>query len=167
MKPLTNPRLLSVFAWAPSERHRGVMSKDCVIDIRKGYIGRHEFWSGDQLIATLANDHLTIHAGYASDLCSPAIKVCGIWFGTPTSEREALAAFAHDCLRQILMARLKCCPWSRKDTDDIFFDLLRDQKSRFSSIYHGAVAGFLGDIFMKLTASKSDITCRPCKPPRL
>jgi len=154
----THPRIVSgEFNYRASYKYRAVLTYDVTVDLRKGYKGRHQFWSHGRLIATLVDDLLTIHEGYASDLCSPAVRVAGCWIGTPTGEGEELAAFVHDVARQLLGH--PCAPWTRKDTDDLFWDFLTDGGSRVRRLYHFAVSSVIGSVFMALTARDKGITC--------
>lgn len=159
MKPADHPQLLSPFTWAAGEKYRAVLSQDLVVDLCKFYHGVHLFVDRGQPIAELCGDRFTLFRGYASDLCSPAIKIGKRWIGTPTSARESLAAFVHDGLRQLLYACPRCVPWTRKDTDDLFYDFMVLRGSRRASIYHGAVAGPIGSLFMRLTAAPSTVIC--------
>lgn len=97
--------------------------------------------------------------GLASDLCSPAVKVCGQWIGTPSGPQEALAAYVHDTTRRLLMAG--CVPGlTRRMTDDLFYDFLTEARSPWTRLFHHAVAGPVGSLYMAL-GSKEDIYC-PC-----
>jgi len=161
MIPLNHPRLLSPFCWHTSPKYRCELTADCVVDLRKGWRGVHEIQISESLTVRIDDDRLTIPRGYASDLCSPAIYVCGRWIGTPSSHREALAAVVHDVTRQLLCYRLACLPQlTRKLTDDLFFDFLAESKSRWTRIFHRAVSGPVGSIFMLLTAKNETRKCR-------
>lgn len=168
-----HPRIVegSVFRWRPTYKYRAILTADVTVDLRKGYKGRHQWWThgdsgsgaggssaGGQLIATLVDDCLTIHEGYASDLCSPAVRVAGCWIGTPTGPGEELAAFVHDCTRQLLGH--PCAPWTRKDTDDLFYDFLGEGHSKVRRLYHFAVSSVIGSAFMALTRKDRSLRCR-------
>ena len=140
------------------------MTADCTVDLQKGWRGQHEIGIGNSLIARIDDDRLTIPKGYASDLASPAVKICGWWVGTPSGENEALAAVTHDVLRQLLSYRLPCLPQlTRKLTDDVFYDFLTEARSCWSVVYHRAVAGPAGSVFMWLTSRPQTATCK-CHP---
>lgn len=161
MIPLNHPRLFTPFCWHTTPSYRCELTADCVVDLRKGWRGSHEIQISDTLIVRIDDDRLTIPRGYASDLCSPAIKIYGRWIGTPTSHREALAAVVHDVTRQLLSYRLPCLPQiTRKLTDDLFFDFLSESESPFFRIYHRAVSGPIGTAFMILTAKKETRSCK-------
>jgi hypothetical protein len=157
MRAGQHPRLLSDFAYGPSESYRGVLHRDCVVDLCKGFRGFHEFRHGKRLLGVLFDDRLTIVEGYASDLCSPAVRIGKVWIGTPTSDREALAAFVHDFVRQTM--RLPCSPWDRKTTDDLFWDFLTERKSRVRRLYHFAVSSGIGSLYIALSKPDPQITC--------
>lgn len=155
-----HPRIVegSVFRWRPTHKYRAILTHDVTVDLRKGYKGRHQWWHGDMPVATLVDDYLTIHEGYASDLCSPAVRVAGCWIGTPTGPGEELAAFVHDCTRQLLGH--PCAPWTRKDTDDLFYDFLGEAHSKVRRLYHFAVSSVIGSAFMALTRKDRGLRCR-------
>lgn len=158
---MKHPRLLSAFTWERSRKYRAITTCEVVVKLnRPQYRGSHRFVLDGRLLASLDNDILTIHEGYASDLCSPAIRIGKWWIGTPTSEREALAAIVHDVTRQLLASKLACIPWDRKDTDDFFFEFLKESNSWVSGIYHRAVSGLVGSLFMRLTARTYKMSCQ-------
>lgn len=161
MTPLNHPRLLTPFCWHSTPKYRGVLTADCTVDLRKGWRGQHEIDIGNGLVVRIDDDRLTMPKGYASDLASPAVKVFGKWIGTPSGFREALAAFVHDVLRQLLNYCLPCLRHlTRKTTDDLFFDFLHEAKSGWFRIYHRAVSGPVGSVFMWLTAKPSVAICK-------
>jgi len=139
-------------------KYRFQLIADFEIDLRKGWTGYHDFFDKDSRIAVLDGDKLTIMAGYAFDGCSPAFRIGGYWFGTPTPPATVAAALVHDCLRQFM--GVKCAPFTRKDTDDIFYDILKAHKFPLADEYHGAVAGMAGTLFSKLTRRPKTLHCR-------
>lgn len=164
MIPRNHPRLLTPFCWRGTPRHRCVLTAMCAVDLRKGWRGTHEITLPNGLVIRIFDDRLEIPVEYASDLASPAIKICGRWIGTPTSYREALAAVVHDVLRQLMGLHLPCLPHlTRKVTDDIFFDFLHEAKSRWFRIYHRAVSGPIGTVFIHLTRKTETAKCK-CHP---
>ena len=154
-----NARVVNPCIWKEHPRYRAVLRQDMEVDLGRGFLGDHYFFAGKFMIASLNGDLLTIKEGYASDLCSPAFKLGGRWYGSPTGKCEADAAFTHDCLRQILCSRVKCCPWNRKTTDLIFLELLQSRKSKLARIYFTVVACFLGTLYMALTSRDSGVRC--------
>jgi hypothetical protein len=153
MRFLTECRYVSTF------EHRGDLVADFVVDLEKGYKGYHEFATlKDGVFATLDDDILTLKKGVKSDLCSPAFRIRGKWVGTHTGEKEAGGAFIHDVTRRVY--QLHCVPFSRKDTDDFFWDALRLKKSRVSRTYHFFVSSFFGTIFLWVTLKKLDCYCK-------
>ena len=164
MKPVNHPRLITPFCWHTTPAYRCVLTAVCAVDLRKGWRGTHEITLPNGLVVRIYDDRLEIPTGYASDLASPAIRVGKRWLGTPSGWKEALAAVVHDVLRQILNLGLKCLPQlTRKLTDDIFFDFLHEAKSRWFRIYHRAVSGPVGTVFMWMTARPEAGTCK-CHP---
>lgn len=150
---------ISEFCWQPTRKYRAVLTADLVLDLGMGYKGRHEFCAGEgQLLGILNDDKLTILKGYASDLCSPGFYLFGRWFGTPSKGLE-LEAFVHDFARQ--MVGLPCCPWDRKGSDDLFYNAgkMRGHGMKID-VYHGAVAGRLGNLWMRLNKPRHDVYCR-------
>lgn len=119
-----------------------------VADLRMGWTENHHLAESGTVWATLEGDILTIMEGYTFDGCSPCFKILGRYVGTPTPARSIAAAAIHDCLRQFLGQ--PCLEYNRKDTDDIFYNIMRSTGFRGAKIYHGAVAGFWGTMFMFL-----------------
>lgn len=159
MHSYAHPRLLSDFVQGPSHGFRSWLKHDCVVDLRKGFRGYHEFTEWGHLFAILDDDRFTICGGQGSDLCSPAVKIGPFWLGTPSGPHEALAAWVHDTTRRAL--RAGCSQLTRKITDDLFYDFLVAARSRWSRIFHGAVAGPLGTAYMKLATPKlNSVTCK-------
>ncbi len=157
--------ILAPCIWQEHPEYRAVLNRDMSVDLKRGYKGEHRFYDSSKLLATLTGDILVIKEGYASDLCSPAIKIGKHWYGTPSGECEAPAAFVHDCLRQVATAKVKCCPWNRKESDRVFFDLLREAKSQWARLYFLAVSGVLGSLYLWLTGGDSNVTCRDTRCP--
>lgn len=161
MKPLFHPRLCSPFCWHPTDVYRCVLTAECSVDLKKGWVGQHEITLPNGLVVKLDGDLLTIPKGYASDLTSPAIYLFGHWIGTPSGEREALAALVHDVLRQLLALRLACLPkLTRRLTDDEYFDFLHEAKSIWCRLFHHVVASPLGSFYMRLTVRPESGHCR-------
>jgi len=152
-------KFLSECRYIPSDEARGVLVGDFQVDLEKGYKGSHEFSSLEEgVFATLEDDILTLKKGYRSDLCSPAFRFRGKWYGTHTGPREAPGAFIHDGTRRI--HQLQCVPFGRKDTDDFFWDALRLKKSRMARPYFAAVSSVIGTFFLWITLKKLDCYCK-------
>lgn len=157
---MSHPRSITPFVYASQGKHCAVLTTDCAVDLRKGFKGQHEIDIGSGLSIRLADDILTIPKGYQSDLCSPAVMIWGIRLGTPSGQREALAAVVHDALRQVHNLRLPCLSHiTRKLTDDVFFDFLREAQSPWVRVYHRAVSGIAGSIFIRLTSKPQKANC--------
>ena len=158
----TMTRILSELSYQSGGKYRFVLTGDLIVDLDKGLRGFHVLRDKDTTWAILDRDQLTIRAGYAFDGCSPAGKVFGRWFGTPTPRNAVAAAAVHDCLRGYL--KLPCIGYTRKDTDDIFHDMLKTAGFPLGGVYHGAVAGPWGDLYMRLTGNRpSSANCK-CHP---
>lgn len=150
--------ILSELSYQYGGRYRFVLTGDLVVDLNKGLRGYHILRDKETTWAILDRDQLTIFAGYAFDGCSPAFRVGGRWFGTPTPREAVAAAAVHDCLRGYL--NLPCLDYTREDTDDVFHDMLKEAGFAFGDVYHGAVAGFWGDLYLKLTGNRpSEASC--------
>lgn len=144
--------------------YRFVFTSRLIVDLELGLKGSHSLCDGDHEWATLNGDILTILPGYAFDGCSPAIRLFGRWYGTPTPHKAVPAAGVHDALRGYL--GLPCLAYTRKDTDDVFWDLLKDQGFPLGSIYHAAVAGPIGSLYIWLTASRPNLAnCKSHQKP--
>jgi hypothetical protein len=150
MQAHQHPRLLSDFRWHGSFSYRAKLDRDCTVDLRKGLRGCHEFYDEfDFRFAILEDDRLTMMRGLTSDLCSPATYAFGFWIGTPSGNKEALAAYVHDTTRQILAAG--CVNGlTRKMTDDLFYDFLTEARSKWNRLFHHAVAGPVGTAYMMI-----------------
>ena len=145
-------RVLSELRYQYGGKYRFELLADLVVDIDLGLSGRHALCDGDKQWASLDGDRLTILKGYAFDGCSPAMRLFGKWHGTPTPRNAVAAAAVHDCLRGYL--GLDCTDYTRAATDDVFYNMLRDAGFPLGGVYHGAVAGFLGNLYIKLTAAR-------------
>lgn len=155
-------KLLSEFTWEPSRKYRAVTTCDIVLDLGMGYVGSHEFRTKDnRLLGILNDDRLTIFAGYASDLCSPGWYFLGRWYGTPSKGME-LEAILHDFARQVMDT--PCCPWDRHGSDDLFYNCgkMRGHGMKID-LYHGAVAGPVGSLWIWLNRPRHDIFCSVCE----
>lgn len=152
-------KFLTECQYTSTEKYRGVLTADFVVDLQKGYRGFHVLSSlQDGVFATLDDDILTMKAGYPSDLCSPAFRFRGKWYGTHSGPKEAPGAFIHDATRRIY--QLQCIPFDRKQTDDFFWDALRLTGSRLVRTYHFAVSSFIGTLFLWTTLKKLDCYCK-------
>ena len=85
-------------------------------------------------------DRIVVPANYAWDGASPKWKLGPFWLGTPDTPCTARATCIHDVLYQFL--HVDKFPYSRKDADTTFFNLLRDDGFKIKGIYHGAVRMF-------------------------
>jgi len=155
-------RILSELRYTQGGKYRFVLTGDLVVHLNKGLRGDHIFRDGDTDWASLRGDTLTILAGYAFDGCSPAWQIFGRWFGTPTPHSAVAACAVHDCLRGYM--GLLCVEYTRKDTDDIFFDMLKEAGFPVGSVYHSAVAGFWGNLYIQLTAARPQKESCKCHP---
>ncbi len=117
----------------------------------------YEFRTGETLLAHHHSAMLTIEAGFACDGFSPVIRKQAWMPGknrflriTPTPPCGMFPAILHDLTRMFL--GVDRCPWTRKNSDDWFFDaLVAGGCSNRAGIYHQAVAGAIGDAFINLT----------------
>ncbi len=122
------------------------------------------FMSGEQILGRMATDgRITVCSAYSCDGYSPVLKTPRGWLRlTPTPRCGMFPAVLHDFLRQFVA--VPGCPWSRKDSDDWFYDaMLAGGSKRAAAIYHGTVAGPLGNAFICLTR-KTDPKLRIVTP---
>lgn len=122
-----------------------------------------ELLTGDTQLARWDGKTLTILPGYACDGYSPVIRFCGRWLRlTPVPRAGLWPAVLHDALRQMLP--LPGCPFTRKDSDDWFYNALTagGLQRDYAGIYHGAVAGPVGTAWLRLTrrAPNPDLSLR-------
>jgi hypothetical protein len=87
-------------------------------------------------LARIEGGWLIIHPAYAWNGCSPKWKVLWFVFGNPDPEATRLASLVHDLFYQFLLC--PGFPFTRKDCDSAFFDLL--DKWWLRGAYHGAVS---------------------------
>ncbi len=138
-------------------KYRFTLLEDYTIKLDTGWSGRHDFYAGGELRARLRDDVLTVAAEYAFDGCSPAFRIMGKWIGTPTPKNAIAAALVHDVLRQFLS--LECVPYSRRDTDAAFYNVLRDSGFWGRDVYHGAVNSWIGSLYAKIKGAEAGIHC--------
>ena len=136
------------------------LTEDVAFCVDQYYGRKLAFYSGGKLIATYINGVLTVKAGYALDGYSPVIS-CPFfcdpedpWLRlTPTPKCGFAPAILHDITRQFL--NVPGCPWDREQTDEWFYNCLiaGGTSKRRAGVYHHAVAGPVGDIYIKATRS--------------
>ena len=154
--------LLHAPSYKQTDSSRAVSTSTLWVDLQKGFRGTHKFYDKrGRYIALLVDDELTIFEGFAWDLASPSFRVGRKWFGTPTSDREVAATMLHDFSRGLLGQQ--CCPWTIKDTDDFFYDLMELQRSRVTDLYHWMVSNPIGKLYHKLTYKGPQYDCHECK----
>jgi hypothetical protein len=156
-------RILSDLRYQYGGKYRFQLTGDLVVYLNKGWQGHHDLCDGETTWAILDDDKLTIMAGYSFDGCSPSIRMFGRWFGTPTPKKAVAASAVHDALRGYM--GIKCLSYTRKDTDDVFFDMLKLSGFALGSVYHGAVAGPIGSLYSRLTSARPNnarCSCHTC-----
>ncbi len=156
-------RILSELRYTSGGRYRFCLTADLAVDLGLGLNGNHVLRDGETDWAILRGDILTIFEGYAFDGCSPAWQIFGRWFGTPTPRKAVAAAAVHDCLRGYL--GLDCLHYTRKDTDDVFWNMLKAEGFPMGGVYHGAVAGPIGSLYIRLTAARPNKANCKCHLP--
>lgn len=111
-----------------------------------------EFWAGARLLAYHEHGKLVVSEAYALDGYSPVIRVFGKWVKlTPVPKKAGHGPdLLHDLTRQFL--HVPFCPWTRKQTDDWFFDELiaGGESAKIAGAYHQVVAGSIGSLWMAL-----------------
>lgn len=119
--------------------------------------------TGNQVLGYHDRGVLTVCEGYASDTYSPCIK--RPWYipgksrylhVTPVPKSAGFApAILHDMTRQFFP--VPGCPWTREDCDDWFYNMLLagGESELIAGIYHEAVAGLTGDLWIAATRSSN------------
>lgn len=154
-------KLLSGFHMERDATGKAFLASKLVVDLEKGYRGYHVFSSlKEGAFATLVDDELTVSESFQWDECSPSFYFRGKRIGTPCSDAESFASLIHDVTRRVY--RLVCVPFSRKDTDDFFYDALKLKGSKVKHTYHFAVSSFFGTMFIWFTTGKMDCYCKSC-----
>lgn len=125
-----------------------VLTQKLVVNLGLGLKGFHEFVANERGWGHVFDDSLVIYAGYASDGCSPTYIIPGtsIRLGTPSPASSAAGFFVHDFMRQFL--NLPCRPWTRAQTDSVFYDLMSNDHFPLAAVYYAVVAGPLGDMWL-------------------
>ena len=102
------------------------------------------------------NGDFLISAGYSWDGCSPKLaKIGNFWIGVPdgrinpeTGKHQAyFATLIHDILYQF--KHKDHMPFSRREMDKFFYQLLKESNFRFTKLYFWAVR-LLGGIWSKI-----------------
>ena len=135
-------------------------TRDVAFTLDRYYGDPFMLLTGDKILASYFSGRLVVHAGYASDGYSPVISYPfsrdpqDPWLRlTPTPQCGFAPAILHDITRQFL--NVPGCPWDREQTDTWFFNCLvaGGMSRRRAGIYHHAVAGPIGDVYIKATRS--------------
>lgn len=151
---------LSDFVWVTGPKWRFCLTADFTICLGTGWTGYHEFYDNEKLWGVLRGDVLTIKSGFAWNGCSPAWRIFGRWFGTPTPASAMVPSLVHDLLYGYMDAR--CIPWDKKQADTIFYNLMLEYDFFLRGTYHGTVAA-LGAAFRRISAKNPNAVCGYCK----
>ena len=133
-------------------------TRDVAFNLDRYYGDPFALRTGTQVLASYFSGRLIVHEGYASDGYSPVIA-CPFWCDdtdpwirlTPTPHCGFGPSILHDVARQF--CRVSGCPWDREQADEWFFNCLiaGGVSERTAGLYHHAVAGTLGDIYIAAT----------------
>lgn len=132
-------------------------TRDVAFTLDRYYGNPFALRTGKQVLATYLSGRLIVHAGYSSDGYSPVIKASwkslnDPWLRlTPTPKCGFAPSILHDIARQF--TGIPGCPWNREQTDEWFYNCLiaGGVTNRMAGIYHHAVAGAFGDIYIAAT----------------
>ena len=136
-----------------------ITTDDVAFSVDRYYHRQFSLQTGTKTLASYRNGRLIVHVGYASDGYSPVIyspwgKADDPWLRlTPTPRCGFAPAILHDVTRQFL--NVPGCPWDREQTDEWFFNCLvaGGVSKRRAGVYHHAVAGIVGDLYIRATRS--------------
>lgn len=82
---------------------------------------------------------ITVRDGYAWDGCSPKLaKIGPLWIGTIDTKRNMRASCVHDALCQF--GAIEDFPYTRRQTDVVFYNLMKEDGFRLAGLYHWVVA---------------------------
>ena len=138
-------RLLTDFRYASDNpKYRFLLLDD--VTVASGLdLGCHTFLDAAGVPRmSMCGTHWTVFAGYAWDGCSPNVRVCGRWTGTPDFEASRLASLIHDTGYQFLGCG--CFPVTRHEVDCLFGHLINrgGDQTAAAMVYAGAVWLFGG-----------------------
>lgn len=134
-------RHLSKFNWNTQDgEYKLYLREDLYFYLGLGLKGIHIFTYREKEIGNIFDDVLCIRSGYAWNICSPAFSIIGIRIGTPSPELVYLASLIHDFLYQF--GGLPCNPWTKKQADDVFYNMMIKQGYKLAGLYHYAVVKF-------------------------
>ncbi len=83
----------------------------------------------------ISGNKITIPKNYSWDGCTPSWRFLGKWWGTPDSKETFYGSLLHDAIYQYKDKMVL----SRKDADELFKQVLVNQKFKFASVYYTAV----------------------------
>lgn len=134
-----------------------VTTRDVAFSLDRYYGNPFSLRTGKKILASYFSGRMIVHGGYASDGYSPVISAPWKRFDdpwlrlTPTPKCGFSPSILHDITRQFL--KVPFCPWDREQTDEWFFNCLTagGVSERRAGLYHHAVAGTLGDIYIAAT----------------
>jgi hypothetical protein len=135
-----------------------VTTRDVAFNLDQYYGLPFTLRTGTKNLASYLSGQLIVHEGYACDGYSPVLS-CPFksdrsdpWLRlTPTPACGYAPAILHDITRQFL--GVQGCPWDRKQTDEWFYNCLLagGVSKRMAGIYHHAVAGSFGSLYIAAT----------------
>jgi hypothetical protein len=130
-----------------------VLTRLLALDIDRDFGGVWHCYSGERLLGILNHQKIIILPAYAGDGYSPVIRFLGRWIRlTPTPACGYAPAIGHDFTRQFY--HVTGCPWTRRDSDNWFYNWLRRGGEPRVGIFHRAVAGPLGTAYIWATRKK-------------
>jgi hypothetical protein len=127
--------ILSPFVWRkyPGTRYPYRLIQPLQVRLDAPWLPIHPtitFLSQGKTIATLKDNVLTIHSGYAIDGAS----------GAPLDEHILLEVFLHDLFYQF--GQCTGAPWTRRQADQLFLQLMRLHNFPLARTYYHAVRFF-------------------------
>ena len=150
---MTCPRIHIGDGASETDKWPLVLTRLLTLEIDRDFGGVWHCYSGRHLLGVLANRQIIIFPAYAGDGYSPVIRFLGRWIRlTPTPACGYAPAIGHDFTRQFY--HVTGCPWTRRDSDNWFYNWLRRGGEPRTGIFHRAVAGPIGTAYIWLTRKK-------------
>jgi hypothetical protein len=128
MKTHIAPHLLGKHQYSEGPKYRFTLTGDLVVWTGVD-LGEHSFADeAGNIWAHTQEELLCVRKNYATDGCSPKIKVLGLWVGTPDFAWTRMPSTVHDAIYQF--SHIDCFPLTRKEGDQLFYDLMISEIKR-------------------------------------
>lgn len=146
----------SNFFYTEGNKYRFLLLEDLILEFKNYNFTPSTFYdSNNKLRLELNKNILKIYSKYSWDGCSPKYSIGDYWIGTPDYPETIMPSLVHDTLWQFLHS--PCLKLSMKDTNIIFYKMMKQNNFKFAYIYYKAVDIF-GSTFYSL-GKRQKISC--------